>query len=94
MTWKSWIPYHGDHTVRQKLNEIDNAGVGIPILIVMFIQKGIELFLQSIGQDLPIPLWLTFTLAGILIFVTYVYDKQLKQKAQKAKEEVEDKVEE
>ena len=93
MTWKSWIPFHGDHTVRQKLNEIDNAGIGIPVLIVMFLQKSMELLLQSIGQDIPIPMWLTFFLAGFLIFVAYVYDKQLRQKAENAKEKVEDKVE-
>lgn len=90
MTWKSWIPYHGDHTVRKKLHELDEAGIGIPMIIILFLQKGLELFLKSLGQDLPIPLWATFTLVGILTLIIYVYDKQLKKKASEAKNKVEE----
>lgn len=92
MTWKSWLPYHGDRTVRQKLNEIDKQGVGIPVIIVMFFQKGFESFLQSIGDYIPVPMWFTYFATSFLIFVTYVYYKHLKSGAETAKEEVEEKV--
>jgi len=94
MTWKSWIPYHGDHSVRKKLRELDEAGIGVPMIIILFLQKSLELFLKGVGQDLPIPLWATFLLVAVLTLVVYVYDKQLKQKAEEAKDKAKDKVEE
>jgi NADH:ubiquinone oxidoreductase subunit 6 (subunit J) len=94
MSWKSWVPYHGDHTVRRKLRELDNAGVGVPMFIVLMLQKSMELVLKGIGQDLPIPLWTTFLLVAVLTFVVYVYDKQLKKKAGETAEKAKNKVEE
>jgi len=55
MTWKSWIPLHGDRSVRKKLRELDEAGIGIPMIIILFLQKSLELLLKGIGQDIPIP---------------------------------------
>jgi len=81
MSWKSFIPYHGDTTVRRKLRELDQAGVGTPMFIVLMLQKSLELFLKTLGQDLPMPLWTTFLIVAALTFVIYVYDKQLKKKA-------------
>jgi len=98
MSWKSWVPYHGDTTVRRKLRELDEAGVGIPMFVVLMLQKSMELVLKGIGQDLPLPLWATFLLVAVLTFVVYVYDKQLKRKAgeaaEKTAEKAKDKVEE
>jgi hypothetical protein len=93
MSWKSWVPYHGDNT-RKKLRELDEAGIGIPMFIVLMLQKSMELVLKGIGQDLPIPLWTTFLLVALLTFVIYVYDKQLKRKAGETAEKAKDKVEE
>jgi len=90
MTWKSWIPLHGDYTVRKKLQELDEAGIGIPMIIILFLQKSLELLLKNIGQDIPIPLWATFLLVALLTLVIYVYDKQLKRKASEAKDKVEE----
>lgn len=92
MTWKSWIPYTGDTTVRRKLRELDEAGIGIPMIIILFLQKGLELFIKGLGQDIPIPLWMTFLLIAFLTFVIYVYDKQIRQKAGKAKDKAQEKV--
>jgi predicted neutral ceramidase superfamily lipid hydrolase len=80
--------------VRRKLRELDNAGVGVPMFIVLMLQKSMELVLKGIGQDLPIPLWTTFLLVAVLTFVVYVYDKQLKKKAGETAEKAKDKVEE
>jgi len=94
MSWKSWVPYHGDNSVRKKLRELDEAGIGIPMFIILMLQKSMELILKGIGQDLPIPLWTTFLLVAILTFVIYVYDKRLKKKAGETAEKAKDKVEE
>jgi len=89
MSWKSWIPFHGDYTVRKKLQELDQAGVGVPMIIILLFTKGVELVIKGFGQEIPIPLWATFILAGLLVLIVYVYDKQLKRKASKAKDKVE-----
>jgi len=94
MSWKNWVPYHGDTSVRRKLRELDKAGVGTPMFIVLMLQKSLELFLKGVGQDLPIPLWTTFLLVAVLTFVTWVYDKQLRKKASEAKDKAKNKVEE
>ena len=94
MSWQNWIPYRGDTTVRKKLRELDEAGIGVPMIIILFLQKSLELFLKGIGQDLPIPLWATFLLVAVITLVVYVYDKQLKRKAEEAKDKAKDKVEE
>lgn len=94
MSWKSWIPLHGDRSVRKKLRELDEAGIGIPMIIILFLQKSLELLLKGIGQDIPIPLWTTFLIVAVLTLVIYIYDKQLKKKAGEAKDKVEDKASE
>jgi len=94
MTWKSWIPLHGDRSVRKKLRELDEAGIGIPMIIILFLQKSLELLLKGIGQDIPIPLWTTFLIVAVLTLIIYIYDKQLKKKAGEAKDKVEDKASE
>lgn len=80
MTWKSWIPGYGKHSVRKKLRELDQAGVGIPMIIILLLTKGIELLIKGVGNELPIPLWLTFFVSGAGVFILYVYDKQLREK--------------
>jgi|APHM01.1.fsa_nt_gi hypothetical protein len=94
MGWKSWLPYKGDQTVRKKLRELDHAGIGVPMIIILFLQKSFELILKQIGSELPIPLWATFLLAAALTFVTWIYDKQLQEKASEAKDKAKDKVDE
>jgi len=90
VTWKSWIPYYGDRTVRKKLRELDSAGIGAPMIIILFLQKTFELILKELGTELPIPLWFTFLLATTFTFTLYVYQNQLSQAKDKAKEKVED----
>lgn len=92
MSWKSWIPYKGNTTVRRKLRELDEAGVGIPMIIILLFTKGVELIIKGLGNEIPLPLWATFFLAGFLVLAVYVYDKQLKRKASKAKDKAEEKV--
>jgi len=94
MSWKSWLPFKGDRTVRKKLRELDHAGLGAPLMIILFLQKTFELFLIQIGSEIPIPLWATFLLATVITFIIYVYDKQLQEKASEAKDKAKDKVEE
>lgn len=94
MSWNSWIPYHGDQTVRKKLRELDHAGIGVPMIIILFLQKSFELFLKQLGTELPIPLWATFFLAATLTFALWIYDRQLREKASEAKNKAKDKVEE
>jgi len=86
MSWKSWIPGYGKRSVRKKLKELDKAGIGIPMIIILMTQKSFELAVKKFGKNLPIPLWLTFMLTAITVFTLYVYDKQLKEKAEEAKE--------
>lgn len=94
MSWKSWIPYHGDARVRKKLRELDKQGIGIPVVIVLFLQKGLETFVASLGRASPLPLWLVYTLSGFGIFVVWVYDRQLQKKASEATEKAKEKAEE
>lgn len=94
MSWKSWLPYYGDQTVRKKLRELDQAGIGVPMIIILFLQKSFELILKQLGSEIPIPLWATFFLAALLTLVIWVYDRQLREKAEEAKEKAKDKVEE
>jgi len=98
MSWKSWLPYYGDQTVRKKLRELDSQGIGIPMIIALFLQKSFELILKQLGSEIPIPLWATFFLAALLTFLIWLYDRQLKEKAsetaEKAKQKAEEKVEE
>jgi len=97
MGWKSYIPYHGDRSVRQKLRGLDEAGVGVPMFILLFFQKSIETFLASLGSFVPLPMWATYFIASLIVFVVWVYDKELKKKSEKVKQkgkEVKDKVEE
>jgi NADH:ubiquinone oxidoreductase subunit 6 (subunit J) len=89
MSWKSWVPYHGDYATRKKLRELDKAGVGIPMFIVLMLQKSFELMINSVGDDLPIPVWLTFLLAAAVTFVLWIYDHQIREKAEEAKQKVE-----
>lgn len=93
MSWKNWIPFHGDRTVRSKLKELDEAGIGIPMLIILMYNKSFEIALKNIGQSLPIPEWLTFFAAGTAISAGYIYNKQLKNAAGEAKDKAKDKVE-
>jgi len=88
------LPFKGDRSVRKKLRELDHAGLGAPLIIILFLQKTFELFLIQIGSEIPIPLWATFLLATVLTFIIYVYDKQLQAKASEAKDKAKDKVEE
>jgi len=90
MTWKSWFPYYGDQTVRRKLEELDHAGIGVPMLIILFLQKTLELGLKELSSEFPTPLWLTYLLSTILIFVAWVYDRQLQKAKDKAKEKIEE----
>lgn len=90
MSWKSWFPYYGDHSVRKKLRELDSQGVGVPMIIILFLQKSFELLLKQLGGEIPVPLWATFFLAALVTFILYVYDKQLKAKASEAKEKLDD----
>lgn len=83
MSWKSWVPYHGDYATRKKLRELDKAGVGIPMFIVLMLQKSFELLINNLGGDLPIPVWLTFLLAAAATFVLWVYDHQIREKLKK-----------
>lgn len=94
MSWKSWIPYWGDQTVRKKLRELDQAGIGIPMIIILFLQKSFELALQTANSKIPTPLWLTYLLAAAITLVIWVYDKQLQKKASEAKEKAKEKVDE
>lgn len=89
-SWKSWIPYYGDRTVVKKLRELDSAGIGAPMIIILFLQKTFELILKKIGKQIPIPLWTTFLLATATSFTLYVYQKQLSGAKKKAKEKVEE----
>jgi len=95
MSWKSWIPGYGKRSVRKKLKELDKAGIGIPMIIILMTQKSFELAVKKFGKNLPLPLWLTFMLTAITVFILYVYDKQLKEKAEERvrKHEKDDSVE-
>lgn len=88
------MPHQGNHSVRKKLKELDSAGIGAPMIIILFLQKTFELILKQVGTEIPIPLWATFLLATILTFIIYVYDKQLQRKAGKAKDKAKEKVDE
>lgn len=92
MSWKSWLPYYGDQSVRKKLREIDQAGIGVPMLIILFLQKSFELVLMQVGNEIPIPVWATFLIAALTVFVLYVYNEQLKEKSNEAKEKAKEKV--
>lgn len=93
MSWKNWIPFHGDRTVRSKLKELDQAGVGVPMLIILLYNKSFELILKDVGSLLPIPLWSTFFLAGTSVSAAYIYNKQLRSAAGEAKDKAKEKVE-
>lgn len=91
MSWKSRLPLYGnDRSVRKKLRELDSQGIGVPMIIALFLQKSFELILKQLGSEIPIPLWATFFLAAVLTFVIWLYDKQLKQKASEAKDKATD----
>jgi flagellar biosynthesis component FlhA len=98
MSWKNWLPFTGDRSVRKKLRELDSQGIGTPMIIALFLQKSFELILKQLGTEIPIPLWATFFLAALLTFTIWLYDKQLRKKAsetaEKAKDKAEEKVEE
>lgn len=81
MSWRSWVPYRGDTAVRKKIRELDQAGVGMPMFIVLMFQKSIELFLKDLGSATPLPLWLTFFLTGVLVLLAWIYDRQIVEKA-------------
>lgn len=87
MSWKSWFPYYGDRSVRKKLKELDHAGIGVPMIIILFLQKSFELILIELGTEIPVPMWLVFLLAAFLTLVIWLYDKQLRQKAKEKVEE-------
>lgn len=53
---------------------------------MLFFQKGVEIVLRNIGRVLPISLSTTYFLASGIVFVLYVYSRQLRYKA---KEKVE-----
>lgn len=90
MGWKSYIPYHGDRSVRKKLRELDEAGIGVPMFVLLFFQKSIEIFIVDIGDILPVPLWTVFFTASAIVFIAWVYDKELKNKGKKAKEKIQE----
>lgn len=93
VTWKSWIPGYGDKDVRRKLRELDKAGIGIPMIIILMLQKSFELIVKEFDDNLPTPLWLTFMLTAALTFTGYVYDKSIREKAEKTKEKAKEQVE-
>jgi len=92
MSWKNWLPYYGDQSVRKKLRELDSQGIGIPMIIALFLQKSFELILKQLGSEIPLPLWATFMLAALLTFVIWLYDRQLRKKASEAKDKAKEKV--
>jgi len=57
------------------------------MVIILMLQKSFELMVKRFGQDLPIPQYATFLLVAATVFTLYVYDKQIREKAEETVKE-------
>jgi len=92
MTWKSYIPFSGDKTVRKKLSELENEAGSLVVVFGVTAGKIVEsMVLLDLSRALR------FTAATALIGAFYVYRHEMgtvKEKAQEKAQETKEKAEE
>lgn len=85
MTWKSYIPFSGDKTVRNKLSELEKEEGSLVVVFGVTAGKIVEnLVLFDLSRAIR------FTAATALIGAFYVYRHEVQTVKEQAQEKVED----
>lgn len=84
MTWKSWIPFYGDQTVRARVRQLEEEAGTLPFFFALFAAEGVKLLVPPAPE-----VFLTLAVAAAVL---YVYGKHLVEAKDAAKEKAEEAV--